>query len=733
MAQKAALLSRPEIPDLPGIVLVPGTPGVDPQLNIDLDILGSPGNVTTVSVELDDATGVASATFDVFYDAAVLSITTPGDVDFGSLWPVGDGWSLNSNVVTPGHLRVVLFNSTATATGPGEIAQLNFTVDTWATPGSTPLDIEPVDPNEGGLSWTESDGSILIEPWFVAQLKLDETTGATATDTSPHGNDNQGLLVNGASFLADSERGQVVVLDGSDDYVQLSDSNDINLGTHSVRTVSLWFKADDVSISARKQVLYEEGGKTRGLNIYLYDGQLYVGGWNAIAGESDWGGTFLATAAPTDGQWHHVALTLEGGSTVSTDALKAYLDGTLVGSGDGSQLWNHVGDIGFGNMAEGTLFHDGGVVGSPVHGFAGAIDEARIYNRALGAAAIADLADDRVALWRLDETGGTTAIDTAGGNHGTLENGAMFVADADRGQVMGLDGNDDYMSVPDNYEINQSIHSARTVSLWFKADDVDIASRKQVLYEEGGAARGLNIYLYDGQLYVGGWNAVAGESNWSGTFLTMAAPTDGQWHHVALTLQGGPSVTTDALKAYLDGGFVDSGDGSQLWSHVGDIGIGNMNEGTLFHDGGAVGSPVHGFAGSIDEASVYNRALDATEVSQLHSDGIGGAMAYGALDETSGTTSADNVGSDDALLEDGALFFGDADRGEYGQALLHDSAMAALLEADGNWAKPSDDVLSFAHWVADFDFVKAHGSSNPGDTKQIVDIIFSLDVEDIWA
>ena len=96
------------------------------------------------------------------------------------------------------------------------------------------------------------------------------------------------------------------------------------------------------------------------------DGQLYVGGWNAVAGESNWTETFLATAAPTDGEWHHVALTLEGGATVSTDALKAYLDGASIGSGDGSQLWDHGGDIGFGNMNEGTLFHDGGAVGSPV-------------------------------------------------------------------------------------------------------------------------------------------------------------------------------------------------------------------------------------------------------------------------------------------------------------------------------------------------------------------------------
>ena len=163
VAQKAVMLARPEIPDLPGIVTVEVEPGVDPRLSIDLDIPGSPGDPTTVSVALDDTTAVVSATFDVRYDGDVLSTTTPGDVHLGSLWPTADGWSLFSNVVTSGHVRVLLFNAMATTTGQGEITQLNFAVAGGAAAGSTPLDIEPVDPNEGGLAWTESDGSILID------------------------------------------------------------------------------------------------------------------------------------------------------------------------------------------------------------------------------------------------------------------------------------------------------------------------------------------------------------------------------------------------------------------------------------------------------------------------------------------------------------------------------------------------------------------------------------------
>jgi hypothetical protein len=161
VAQKSVLLARPEIPDLPGIVVVPGEPGIDPELNIDAEIPGVVGGTTTVSVELDNVSAAISATYDVLYDDASLAIDN-GDVNFGSAWPQHDGWSLQANVVTPGHLRVTMFNSNSSATGQGDISALDFTLKATAPAGTTPLDIEPVDPNEGGLLWTESDGSILV-------------------------------------------------------------------------------------------------------------------------------------------------------------------------------------------------------------------------------------------------------------------------------------------------------------------------------------------------------------------------------------------------------------------------------------------------------------------------------------------------------------------------------------------------------------------------------------------
>ena len=111
-------------------------------------------------------------------------------------------------------------------------------------------------------------------------------------------------------------------------HIYIPNHSDINLGVHSARTIELWFMVED-KFSEAKQTLYEEGGSTRGLNIYINsDGKLYGGGWNK--NESKWDGDWINTSsnAITNNQWHHVALTLNGGTTVQQNVLKMYLDGT---------------------------------------------------------------------------------------------------------------------------------------------------------------------------------------------------------------------------------------------------------------------------------------------------------------------------------------------------------------------------------------------------------------------
>ncbi|NJK37283.1 MAG: LamG domain-containing protein [Oscillatoriales cyanobacterium SM2_3_0] len=186
----------------------------------------------------------------------------------------------------------------------------------------------------------------------------------------------------GASWTENGVTGSAISLDGGEQRVNVANSSDINLGNHQQRTISLWFKVDNRVTGDQKQVIYEEGGSTRGLNAYIDQNKLYVGGWNEPAVESDWDGTWLVADSLVVDQWHHLGLVLDGDETKFADALTAYLDGQSLGSGVGSQLWSHAGGIGIGGINGSTTFHDG-TVSESGSGLVGEIDEVNLFNSAL--------------------------------------------------------------------------------------------------------------------------------------------------------------------------------------------------------------------------------------------------------------------------------------------------------------------------------------------------------------
>ncbi|MBD3252168.1 hypothetical protein GF386_00360 [Candidatus Pacearchaeota archaeon] len=211
-----------------------------------------------------------------------------------------------------------------------------------------------------------------------------------------------------------------------------------------------------------------------------------------------------------------------------------------------------------------------------------------------------------VAYYKFEDN----VLDSSGRGNDGNSNGNPVYVDGTEDKGIELDGND-WIGVPDTDDINTDTHAKRTIIAWFNVTDKDIAD-KQVIYEEGGGSRGLNIYIYQGKLFVGGWNEPAGESNWQGTWLNTSSINNNQWHQVALVLNGTSSLENEVFKGYIDGVEFSNGSGSQLWDHGGDIQIGR-NEGTKFHDGDD-NSDGEYFTGVIDEIKIYNRVLNATEI-----------------------------------------------------------------------------------------------------------------------
>ncbi len=160
------------------------------------------------------------------------------------------------------------------------------------------------------------------------------------------------------------------------------------------------------------------------------------------------------------------------------------------------------------------------------------------------------------------------------------------------------------LQVADTPDINVGAQSQRSIMLVFETS-ADITSR-QVLYEQGGTVNGYNIYIDGGQLYFGTWK------NSGATFN----------HHIAIDIDTNTSYAAGLVFDFSGAGtFRAYVNGSQVGelalpqsqnSHVGDIGIGGMNNDTRFFNASGSGSGF-GFTGEIGELVNYRDALDATE------------------------------------------------------------------------------------------------------------------------
>lgn len=204
--------------------------------------------------------------------------------------------------------------------------------------------VEP-DPNRGLVGW-----------W-----KLDEDSGTVAADSSGNGHD--GTLMGNVSFDNNSVEGQVdkaLNLQGKGVHIQITGYKGIT-GT-APRTVAAWIKTehDNGQILSWGQ---DEGGLM--FNFGFVPGRRRVG----ITPE---GGYLYMKDSTSDNKWHHVAAVVEEAELPNLyDNVKLFLDG------------------------DAAVIHDIGVLdlypiqtGSDLDvtigkGFSGALDDVRLYDRAL--------------------------------------------------------------------------------------------------------------------------------------------------------------------------------------------------------------------------------------------------------------------------------------------------------------------------------------------------------------
>ncbi|MBT5419455.1 MAG: HYR domain-containing protein, partial [Candidatus Cloacimonetes bacterium] len=268
-----------------------------------------PIGTTTVTYEVADASNnTIQCSFDVIVSGLAPSIVCPSSI------------TQNSDVAVCG--ANVTFSANETVGIPASTITYSHTPGSFFPIGTTIVTATAT--NAVGTSTCTFDIKVEDKEAPAISCLADKTVnntsgicGAVLSIDAPTVTDNCSVLQlgNGLNF------------DGVDDIAFVLSSSSINTQNHNKRTAEVYFRVIDKNINTRKQVIWEEGGMFNGLNIYVYDGKLYMGVYCAGTGLGPQG-NWIHTSAIQSGQWHNAVLVFDGTQTAG-QRLKGYLDGNL--------------------------------------------------------------------------------------------------------------------------------------------------------------------------------------------------------------------------------------------------------------------------------------------------------------------------------------------------------------------------------------------------------------------
>jgi len=216
----------------------------------------------------------------------------------------------------------------------------------------------------------------LTQPSLVGWWRFEEGSGTDANDSSGYG--NHGTLNGDPNWVAGKEGSYALDFDAVGDYVSVPDTDD-SLDVDSNITIAAWVKLN--STAAAATIAGKQPSGTAADNYpgnYLF--MTVAGGKLRLVHQTSTGTDFAyyeSTAAVGAGDWDHAAVTLVEGDTV-----EFYIDGSPAGTTAQSATFGIVND-------EPVRI---GVKKNMVTWFNGTMDDLRIYNRALSAADIGDIA-----------------------------------------------------------------------------------------------------------------------------------------------------------------------------------------------------------------------------------------------------------------------------------------------------------------------------------------------------
>ncbi len=207
------------------------------------------------------------------------------------------------------------------------------------------------------------------------------------------------------------------------------------------------------------------------------------------------------------------------------------------------------------------------------------------------------LCDDLLGYWKLDETSGTNASDSSGnGNNGTLTSmdpSTDWVGGKIEG-ALDFDGSNDVVIVPHSEEL--SLTEEYTLAAWIYKHSL---SSYDQAFNKGSSGFDSNYFFgtVDRDLTFGFYRS--GWVEFKTTGLNLQTYT---WYHIAGIFDN----ANNNVRLYLNGVEVLNETTTQEpLSNTGTVRLGNPQWSSNFH-------------GALDDVRIYNRALDPSEIAQLH-------------------------------------------------------------------------------------------------------------------
>ena len=512
---------------------------------------------------------------------------------------------------------------------------------------------------------------LMVGGWSNASLinhwTFDETNGVTAADSA---GSLPVTLQGNATFVTDATRGQVLELGGTvDDYATNPGEPFTTMIDH---TVTVW-------------VNHHDTGSFSGIWLSwgtLGVGRYFLGPYSGNSGKVIVGqalNTQLfsdSDAATAQNTWQHWAF-------VRKDTeLRLYRDGEIV------QLITNYN-------TSGVLGTENGVqIGHSYDHLApldGRMDDLAIWDEALTQEEIqsamtlgAEKYNEFMLInhWKFNETNGLTAADSAGSLPVTLENGATFVTDATRGQVLELDGINDFATNSGEPFTNDMTH---TIGLWAKHDDTPPFSAAWLTWGATSPSSARYYLLPYAPAYVQHGAVVSGIGGDGMRQFTAAnaVPANGTWQYWTFVRD----LVNLKIHLYRNGILVQT--------------LSTANGGVISTSGvlriGAGLSADLPLDGRIDDVAIWNVALTPPEIRK--------AMQFGAEnfnqplqlplelihnwkfeDSVAATEASDSEGNLPVTLQNGAVITNDTTRGKVleldGENDYLDNATGVPLTAD---------------------------------------------------